>query len=83
MIKVKLWGALSSHTDGVTEFNIEANTIKQVFDYLGDNHPGLKPTLHEGEGVSVSINGLVYNDALFQEIPEDSEVFILPRIEGG
>ena len=83
MIKVKLWGALSSHTDGVVGFDIEAKTIRDVYDYLSNNFPGLKPILHEGEGVSVSINGLLYNDALFQEIPEDSEVFILPRIEGG
>lgn len=83
MIKVKLWGALASFSDNITEFDIEAKTINDVFNYLIKNHPGLKPTLSEGEGVSVSINGLLYNDILFQPIPPDSEVFILPRIEGG
>lgn len=83
MIKVKLWGALASFTGGETEFDIEATTIRQVFDYLDAAHPGLKPSLHEGDGVSVSIDGLIYNDALYQPIPAGSEVFILPRIEGG
>ncbi len=81
MVKVMLWGSLGSYTDGQTELEIEAKNIKQLLEQLVQDYPGLKPALTKG--VSVSIDGMMYNDAWFQEIGEDSEVCILPRIEGG
>jgi hypothetical protein len=34
-------------------------------------------------GVAVAIDGQIYQDALFQPIARDSEVFILPQISVG
>jgi len=76
-----LWGSLASLVDDRCEFDMDAKNIRQVLDQLAQDHPALKPAL--AKGVSVSINGMIYNDAWFEEIGSDSEVCILPRIEGG
>ncbi len=81
MVKVMLWGSLASFADDQAELEIEAKNIKQLLDQLAQDYPGLKPAL--AKGVSVSIDGLLYNDAWFQEIDEKNEICILPRIEGG
>ena len=35
------------------------------------------------DGVAVAIDGQIYQDALFQTIGPESEVFLLPAIAGG
>ena len=81
MVKVLLWGSLQPLADGRAELEIEAANIKQLLDQLAQDHPGLKPALDKG--VSVSIDGMMYNDAWFKEISTENEICILPRIEGG
>jgi sulfur-carrier protein len=81
MVKVMLWGSLASFVDDRAELEIKARNIRQLLERLAMDHPSLKPAL--AKGVSVSIDGLIYNDAWFQEIGDKSEVCILPRIEGG
>ncbi len=81
MVKVMLWGSLATLAEGKPELEIEAENIKQLLDRLARDHPGLKPVL--AKGVSVSIDGMMYNDAWFKEISNENEICILPRIEGG
>jgi hypothetical protein len=38
---------------------------------------------HLEEGIAVAIDGQIYQDALFQAIGPNSEVFLLPQIAGG
>ena len=38
---------------------------------------------HLDDGIAVSVNGEIYRDSWSHEIPEDAEVFLLPRIQGG
>ena len=38
---------------------------------------------HLEEGAAVAIDGQIYQDALFQPIGPNSEVFLLPQIAGG
>ncbi len=81
MVKVMLWGSLAALAEGKPELEIEAKNIKQLLQRLAEDHPGLKPVLEKG--VSVSIDGMMYNDAWFEEISSENEICILPRIEGG
>ncbi|WP_101065774.1 MoaD/ThiS family protein [Roseovarius salinarum] len=81
MVKVRLWGSLAEMTDGRTEVEVEAGTLRELLDALARDHPGLKPQLDRG--VSVSIDGRVYNDAWFTPIAPDSEVVLLRRLKGG
>ena len=81
MARVVLIGNLAQLTGGVAEFRLSATSVKQLFDKLAELHPELGP--HLQEGVAVAIDGQIYQDALFQPIAPDSEVFILPQIGGG
>jgi len=81
MPRVVLVGNLAQLTGGVAEFQLSATSVKQLFQQLAELHPGLEP--HLAEGVAVAIDGQIYQDALFQPIGPDSEVFLLPQIAGG
>jgi len=81
MVKVLLWGSLASLVEGRKELDVDAKNIKQLLERLSLDHPSLKPAL--AKGVSVSIDGMMHNDAWFKEISDDNEICILPRIEGG
>src|SRR5207249_1893276 len=48
---------------------------------LTELHPAL--ARHLEDGVAVAIDGQIYQDALFEPIGPDSDVFLLPQIAGG
>ena len=81
MVKVKVWGSLAQFTGDQREVEIEASTLRELLTGLADTYPGLKPQLDRG--VSVSIDGRIYNDSWFQPIQPDSEVVLLARLKGG
>jgi molybdopterin synthase sulfur carrier subunit len=81
MAHVTLIGNLRQYTGDVTEFEIDASTIRQLFRKLGEKFPELAP--HLEEGLAVAIDGQIYQDALLEPIGPDSEVHILPQIAGG
>jgi sulfur-carrier protein len=81
MARVVLVGNLAQLTGGVAEMQISATSVKQLFQQLAELHPDIAP--HLEEGVAVAIDGQIYQDALFQPIAPDSEVFLLPQIAGG
>ena len=81
MARVVLVGNLSRLTGGVAEFQLSATSVKQLFQQLAELHPEIAP--HLEEGVAVAIDGQIYQDALFQPIAPESEVFLLPQIAGG
>ena len=81
MAHVTLIGNLRQFTGGVTEVEIEAGTVRQLFARLAERFPELGP--HLEQGLAVAIDGQIYQDALFQEIEPASEVQILPQIAGG
>jgi molybdopterin converting factor small subunit len=81
MAHVTLIGNLRQFTGGVTEVDVEARNVHQLFARLGERYPALRPHLETGS--AVAIDGQIYQDALFQEIGPDSDVHILPQIAGG
>ncbi len=81
MARVHLSGSLKAALPENTELNIQAVDIRQLLKGLEEHYPELKCQLDEG--VTVSIDGQIYNDAWFEPVPEGSEVYILPRLSGG
>jgi hypothetical protein len=47
---------------------------------LEERYPGLREALGRA---AVAIDGQIFQDAFLEPIGRDSEVFFLPRIEGG
>ena len=81
MARVTLIGNLRQFTGGVTELEVEAGTIRQLFARLGEQFPELAP--HLEDGLAVAIDGQIYQETLIQPIEPDSDVHILPQIAGG
>lgn len=67
--------------DGADSIDIEAATIRELLTRLQDRYPKLEA--FRDEGIAVAINGTIYRDSWETPLPEDAEVFVLPRIAGG
>ncbi len=81
MVAVTLWGSLAELAEGPREVEVEATNLRELLAALEAAYPALGPQL--ARGVSVSIDGKIYNDSWFQPIHEASEVVLLNRLEGG
>ncbi len=81
MVKVGIWGSLRSRVEDQAEVEIEASTLRELLDGLARRYPEIRPQLDRG--VSVAIDGKIYNYAWFTPIRPDSEVVLLLRVEGG
>ena len=81
MLRVKLGGPLMSQAGGITEFPVEAKTVREMLTRLGELYPELKPLLERG--VTVAVNGTIYRGAFLAKIPDGSEVYVLPPLAGG
>lgn len=81
MVTVHFPTSLRDLTDGVSEIEIEAPSVRRLIKALDDRYPGMGERL--SEGVSVSINGEIMPDALFEDIPDGAEVHFLPTLAGG
>lgn len=80
-MEIILTGALRSAADGAPNIHIEAHTIRELMERLVDKYPAMQS--HLDTGIAVSINGEIFRDDWSKAIPQDAEVFLLPRIAGG
>ena len=80
-MEVSLSGPLKDAVDGLDSVEIEAGTIRELLERLIDRYPRLQANMEEG--IAVAINGTIYRDSWETSIPQDSEVYLLPRIAGG
>ena len=81
MRKVKLWGSLSTVCGGNEELTTEARNIRELFQELKERFPGISTYLDLG--IAVAIDGTIYRDNWSKKLPEDAEIFLLPRLAGG
>ncbi|MFN0193735.1 MAG: MoaD/ThiS family protein [Aestuariivirga sp.] len=78
---IHLWGALRPAAGGAATVDVEAQTIRELFRKLEEQYPGMAE--HIKRGVSVSIDGKIFRDTWSQPLPENAEIYLLPRIPGG
>jgi molybdopterin synthase sulfur carrier subunit len=70
------------YTGGRREFEIEARTLRDVIKALDKMYPGLGE--HLEEETTVAIDGNIHDaPGYFQKLNEGSEVFFIPKLEGG
>lgn len=81
MPEIKFWGGLRPAVGGATTLHIEARTIRELMQHLEERYPATVPYIKAG--IAVSIDGVIFRDSWGQTLPEDAEIYLLPRIEGG
>ncbi len=81
MIKVHFGAALRDLTGGEAEVEVEAESVRRLIKKLDERFPGMGERL--AEGTSVSINGEILPDAIYEDLPEGAEVHFLPTLAGG
>ena len=70
------------YTGGVREFDIEATTMREVIKTLDGMYPGLGE--HLEEETTVAIDGEIHDQpTYFQKLRAGSEIFFIPKLEGG
>lgn len=68
-------------TGGRNEFEVEATTFRRLILELDRRFPGLGHRIEEG--MAISIDGEIFQDAYAAPIRPDSEVYLIPKIGGG
>ena len=81
MVAVTLWGSLRAYTDGKAKVEVQARNFKELLDRLVEQYPGMRPQIERG--VSMALDGKIYREAWFTEIGPDSEVVLMPYMQGG
>ena len=81
MVKLTFISSFRLALGGKDELEIDAASIRELFTLLVSQYPGMQA--HIDEGVAVAINGEIYRDNWNTAIPDGSDVFLMPRIQGG
>jgi molybdopterin synthase sulfur carrier subunit len=69
------------YTGGLTEFEIDAKTLGGVLKEMDRRFPGLGE--HLEEETTVAIDGEIHDVGYYQIVGPSSEVFFIPKLEGG
>ena len=80
MAKVVFPDHLLAHTGGEREIEVVAENYRDLLLALEARWPDVREPLNKS---AVAIDGQIYQDAFLEPINADSEVFFMPRIEGG
>lgn len=87
MARVFIPPLLKSLTGGVSEVELEGESIRTLLDGLEEQFPGVRERLCEGEelkpGLSVAVDGDINPRGIRARVAPDSEVHFLPSIGGG
>jgi len=81
MVNVTFISSFRSALDGAEQLEFEASTIRELLNGLLARYPRMQK--HFDEGIAIAIDGEIYRDNWDVAIPADSEVFLMPRIQGG
>src|SRR6266852_7318394 len=68
-------------TGGLSEFDIEADTVRRMISELDRRFPGLGRQIDES--MAVAIDGEIFQDAYLAPLNPDSEIVLIPKIGGG
>jgi molybdopterin synthase sulfur carrier subunit len=81
MVTVSFMSSFRPALGGAKSLDIEATTLRELMRKLVKEYPRIQN--HLDEGIALAINGEIYRDNWDIDIPGGSEVFLLPRIQGG
>ena len=67
-------------TGGQREVSVIAENYRELVEKLESRWPGIAERVSKA---AVAIDGQIYQDAFLEPIERESEIFFMPRIEGG
>ncbi len=89
-VKVRIPSPLLKLTNNQGEVSAEGNNVKEIFDDLEKNYPGIKERVYDGEGqlrrfINIYINeeDIRFVDGESSSVKDGDEVSIIPAIAGG
>lgn len=83
MARVYLKGDLARRlAGGDVELVTIARDVRGVVRAVEEQHPGFSE-LYDTGAVAVVIDGVIHQEALFEAVGADSEVYFMPAIRGG
>ena len=68
-------------TGEVTTFDVEADTVRRMIAEMDRRYPGFGA--HIERRMAIAIDGEIHQDALFEPLRPESEVYLIPKIGGG
>jgi molybdopterin converting factor small subunit len=80
MVRVVLANPMVEVTQGQREMQLAVDNFRELTFTLIERWPAIQELL---ERSAVAIDGQIYQDAFAEPLRADSEVFFMPRIEGG
>jgi sulfur-carrier protein len=81
MPRVVLSSSLRRFTGGVAELDVDATSFLRLVAELDKRFPGLGKQVEDG--MAISIDGTIYQDAYAAKLTADSEIYLIPKIGGG
>ena len=81
MVNVSFISSFRAALGGAEGLEIEATTLRELMRIIVAKYPSMQS--HIDKGIVLAINGEIYRDNWDVEIPGGSEVFLMPRIQGG
>ena len=79
--RVSFISSFRSALGGADTLEIEATTLRELMRILVVKYPRMQK--YVDEGIALAVNGEIYRDNWDVEIRDGSEVFLMPRIQGG
>ncbi len=81
MVKVSSTSSFHAALESTDPVEIKASTVRQLLLALVEQYPRMQD--HLDEGVAVAVEGEIYRDNWDKVISPGTEVFLMPRIQGG
>ena len=66
---------------GLTQADVEAASVRGMIQALEDRFPGMGDEI--ARRAAIAIDGEIHQDALFETLKPNAEVYLIPRIGGG
>ena len=82
MARVVLTSTLANRfTGGETQFELTVSSVRQLIRELENRYPGLGNEINQA--AALAIDGEIFQDPYMEQLQDDTEVFVLPKIGGG
>ncbi len=81
LVKVTFVSSLSPAFGGADSVEVDARTLRELMRKLAGKYPRLQKQIDQG--IALAVDGHIYRDDWDVDIPTGSEVYLMPRIQGG